>query len=285
MPPHPRDVPYRLDPKPLGLGGCAKVTRGQHRKDGHVAAVKQAFDHPLFVARLEREIRVQAQIRHPNVMPVMEHSRGFYWYAMPLASTDLSDFRATEGLSSETLVDVLIEAWDGLQAAHALGHVHRDVTPRNILRVDERWVISDFGLVTKGDRVSLESLTRTGVVLGTTGFIAPEVLADPRAASPQSDAYSLGVIASWALTGHWPAHGMLLPLPPQEDWGEFVRLATESEPVKRRDATDWLLTRQRQGQEAQWFRDRNACFNCGGLEFVGPSDQCIVCGSINVGGY
>jgi serine/threonine-protein kinase len=262
------------------------VTRGVHRDDRHVAAVKEAFDHPRFITRLEREIKVQRQISHPNVMPVIHASPEHLWYSMPLADTDLHAFRESSDWDPGHLGTILLETWRGLTAAHAIGHVHRDVTPRNILRVGERCVVSDFGLVTKGDRESLASLTRAGAELGTTGFIAPEVLRDPRAASPASDLFSLGVIASWAMTGTWPKEGSLLVLPKDPDWADFVRRAVATQPLERLSAAGWLLERERAEAAEAWHRERNACFFCGSLQgFFGPSLQCFSCKVPNVAGY
>ena len=230
--------PYHLDPRPLGHGGCAKVTRGTHRDTGTVAAVKQAFDHPQMLARLQREIEVQSQIEHPNVMPVIEYNTKYLWYSMPLASTDLAGLRQRHGVTPDDLVRIVDDVWNGLEAAHRLGHVHRDITPRNILLVDDHWVISDFGLVTKGDRDSLLTLTRTGAAIGTAGFVAPEVVHDPRSASPASDAYSLGIVASWAMTGSWPREGALVALPKDPTWAEFVRATCGTDPSERLDIGD-----------------------------------------------
>lgn len=280
-----RKPPYRLDPRPLGHGGCAKVTRGVHREDGHVAAVKEAFDHPVFITRLEREIKVQRQIDHPNVMPVLHHSPEHYWYSMPLAETDLHDYRASPEWRPGELAEILLYAWRGLTAAHATGHTHRDVTPRNILRVDGRWVVSDFGLVSKGDRDSFVSLTRTGAELGTAGFVAPEVRDNPRAASPASDLFSLGVIASWATTGAWPVQGAMLALPGDSEWSEFIGLAIAGPPERFR-AVEWLLARQRAAAYDAWHRERYACFFCGSLTgFFGPAMQCHTCKVPNAAGY
>jgi serine/threonine protein kinase len=278
----PRRPPYRLEAEPLGYGGCARVTLGTHRDDGHVAAVKQAYDAPIFVARLQREIEVQQKIDHPNVMPILDASPGFYWYAMPVADTDLTAFRAADVWSERALTKILTDVWKGLGAAHHLGHVHRDLTPGNVLRLAGKWVVSDFGLVTKGERESLLTLTRTGAQLGTAGFIAPEVIEDPHSAIPESDIYSLGVLASWAVSGQWPMQGMMLPVPLDSEWAQFVNLATARQPSQRRDAISWLRRRE---LDESWH-ERTSCMFCGEQQgFTGASQQCVVCKGPNVWGY
>lgn len=268
-----RRPPYRLEPAPLGYGGFAKVTRGVHRETGEVAAVKQAFDAPVFRQRLRREIEVQIQIDHPNVMPIHEYHLGHEWYSMPLADEDLEHYRASPQWSLRTLPTVIREAWEGLKSAHQLGHVHRDVTPRNVLRIGGRWLISDFGLVTKGERESLESLTRTGAAVGTRGFIAPEVERDPATAPPSSDIYSLGRIVAWAVSGTWPASAALQEIPLGE-WHDFVDAATRSAD-ERYAAINHLAAIE---YRARYERE-NSCLVCGqAAGFVGHGFFCANCG-------
>ena len=87
----------------------------------------------------------------------------------------------------------------GADHMHAHACVHRDVSPTNVRRRDDngRWVLADMGLVSRGRG---DALTRFGQTFGTPFFTAPEVHHDPRAATPASDVYSLGALASWFTT-------------------------------------------------------------------------------------
>ena len=225
---------YRLDPAPLGEGGYAKVFRATVKDSGAVVAFKKAKNG--FAdggVRLRREVRAMVDLAdHPNVMNVLDADDTHRWYVMPLAEGDLDAFR--EAMAPERLVDALSQVAAALGAAHDLGLVHRDVTPKNILAFDgrSRWVVADWGLVRGPRGATTRKLTRTGVVLGTEGFIAPEVLRDAhREASPAADVYSLGRVAAWAVTGKWPLAGELLL--PNGPWRRLVRDATRSDAAAR----------------------------------------------------
>lgn len=76
------------------------------------------------VARLRREIQEQTKITHPHVMPILDHAPDFAWFTMPLAETHLADRRAQ--MTEDEIVQMLDEAAQGLEAAHAIDVVHRD---------------------------------------------------------------------------------------------------------------------------------------------------------------
>jgi eukaryotic-like serine/threonine-protein kinase len=225
---------YRLDPKPLGAGGYAEVFRAEEKDTGRVVAFKRARDrHGDGPTRLRREVNAMVALReHLNVMDVLDADERHQWYVMPLADGDLDKLNAS--LPADGLVDALSQVAEGLRAAHDLGLIHRDVTPKNILYFsdDARWVVADWGLVRGPRGRTSDKLTRTGVVLGTEGFIAPEVLRDAhRAATPAADVYSLGRVAAWATTGTWPLAGETLL--PDGPWRSLVRHATRADSEAR----------------------------------------------------
>ncbi len=107
-------------------------------------------------------------------------------------------------LEPRRLVNLLVHACHGLQAAHDAGVIHRDIKPGNLLVLpDETVKITDFGVSRAGDQTTL---TQTGMVMGTAQYLAPE-LALGKPATARSDLYALGIIAYEALVGKRPVHG------------------------------------------------------------------------------
>jgi serine/threonine-protein kinase len=155
---------------------------------------------------------------------------------MPPALGNLQDLR--DSVDEEELASLLVGAADALAIAHRGRHIHRDLTPPNLLALPgaagRRWVVADWGLVTRPYRSGSIPLTGAGIALGTEGFAAPEVLADGRSATSASDVYSLGQIAAWYLTGTVPLAGVrVLPEGRQIHWRSFVRACTEPDPGRR----------------------------------------------------
>jgi eukaryotic-like serine/threonine-protein kinase len=99
--------------------------------------------------RFQREVRIQSQITHPNIMPVLGYDLEASppWFTMPLATqsfeTKLVEDRANQTFDSEPWQDILA----AVEELHRLGYVHRDLKPANILLVGAKWVVSDFGLI------------------------------------------------------------------------------------------------------------------------------------------
>lgn len=174
---------------------------------------------------------------HAAVMPVLDVADDWTWYVMPLALGNLQELR--EQLDDAELLRAIDSAAWGLQAAHERGYSHRDVTPRNILALPDnsapagrRWVIADFGLVRRPPGQTTAVLTRSGQVIGTGGFVAPEMLRDSALnAGSAPDVYGLGRVAAWATTGTWPPAGE--DLLPSGRWRAFVRAATNRDPRRR----------------------------------------------------
>jgi serine/threonine-protein kinase len=157
-------------------------------------------------------------------------------------------------LSPDRVLDVIAAAASALAAAHAAGLVHRDVKPGNLLLARDGQVkITDFGIAHAADATPL---TRTGALLGTPQYVAPEQ-ASGMSATPATDLYGLGVIAYEMLTGRPPYEGPagavllahrdspLPPLPPSAPpgLGEMVLALTAKDPAARPDGAaavaDW----------------------------------------------
>jgi serine/threonine protein kinase len=189
-----------------GRGGMGVVYRATELSLGRPVALKlltpdRARDRD-FRERFQRESRMAAAIDHPNVIPVYAAGEydGFLYLVMRyVGGTDLHKLLRAEGsLDPSRAAQLVAQVAAALDAAHAAGLVHRDVKPANVLLAEDgRIILTDFGIAAlDGD----PALTRTGALVGSPGFIAPERL-DGEPGGPASDLWSLGATLYVALTG------------------------------------------------------------------------------------
>jgi serine/threonine-protein kinase len=237
VPPQPESVSekglYRLAPRTLGIGTYSKVFKAENRDTGEVVALKRAKENNDARARIKREIEAQSLLApHPHIMPIYDHDPGHTWYTMPVAENTLLDLR--DQLDEDGLVSILEDLSRALEVAHEQNMIHRDISPKNILALPgttsgaRRWVVADWGMVSRQYGPGSPRLTRTGMGMGTPGFDAPELDLDPTSATPAADVYSLGRVAAWFVMRVWPTSGHpLLPTGPVLRWRLFVKNCTE----------------------------------------------------------
>jgi serine/threonine-protein kinase len=206
---------YRLD-APLGTGATATVWRAHDEMYDRTVAVKLvkspgAADPMDASERLRREARAAARLDHPNVTYVFDYGETSLrdgvtqpFLVMELLEGESLEQRLGRGpLPWREAVDVCAQVADGLDAAHAAGIVHRDVKPANVFLARDAVKVLDFGIAaTAWD----PSMTRTGQVVGTPWYLAPERLVG-KPAGPTSDVYSLGCVLHHALMGTPPFEG------------------------------------------------------------------------------
>ena len=193
---------YRIV-REVGRGGMGVVYEAVEESLGRTVALKlvapERAGEPGFRERFIAESRLAASIDHPNVLPVFGagESDGTLWLSMRLV--DGSDLRSAAPLAPQRAAATVAQVGAALDAAHARRLVHRDVKPANVLltRSDHAY-LTDFGLVKALDASA--DLTRTGDVVGTLDYVAPERI---RGAGdgPAADLYSLGCVLYFALTG------------------------------------------------------------------------------------
>ncbi|MCW2815457.1 MAG: Serine/threonine protein kinase [Nocardioides sp.] len=193
----------------VGRGGMGTVWLCRDTRLGRQVAVKQVGRLPgessTHLARALREARSSAMLNHPHVVAVYDavEEGDHAWLVMEyVPSRTLAEMVAAEGpLPPEQVAWFGAQAADGLAAAHAAGIVHRDVKPSNVLVTDEGLVkITDFGIArTHGQ----EAITRTGIVLGTPSYFAPE-LARGLEPQPSADVWALGATLFMAVEGQAP---------------------------------------------------------------------------------
>lgn len=188
----------------LGGGGQATVHRARHAESGVPAAVKlfhrAVWTDRAFRVRFRRECDALTALDHPNVVPILDcgEDDGRGYLAMGLAAEGSLAERIARGpVRPEQALVILGGVASALDAAHSAGLLHRDVTPGNILLDREGPWLADFGIAR---RLDATFLTAEDQLIGTAGYLAPEVIAGARAV-PASDRYALAAVAFEALTG------------------------------------------------------------------------------------
>jgi serine/threonine protein kinase len=197
----------------VGTGGMSSVYRARDTVLERRVALKILHEHfssdPEYVERFRREARAIAQLNHPNIVTVIDRGdfRGRQFIVFELVPGDnLKDVVRRYGpLPVPEALALTHQIARGLSFAHEHGVVHRDVKPQNVL-LDESGSakVTDFGIARSLDPG--DGLTQTGTVLGTSDYVAPELLSGRRG-DARSDQYSLGVLLYELLTGEVPYSG------------------------------------------------------------------------------
>ncbi len=193
----------------IGVGGMGVVYRAEQTKINRLVALKMLLPeyivYPDLVARVEREARTAGQIDHPNVVTITDlgvtSEFGPYIAMELLRGQELATVVENAGgrMEPADAVDVIRQVLAGLEAAHKKGVIHRDLKPENIfLSTDDegkrRVKVLDFGISKLRDDKELNSLTRTGTVMGTPQFMAPEQAAGARDQDARIDLYATGAV-------------------------------------------------------------------------------------------
>jgi hypothetical protein len=202
---------YRLGER-IAAGGMGAVYRAVDETLGRQVAVKvlrrELAHDPTFLERFRREARAAAGLSHPGVAGVYDYGElgGQPFIVMELVEGETLAERLAAGgrLPWREAFAIGEQVAAALAAAHAHGLVHRDVKPANILLGrDGRAKVTDFGIA---QAAQTATLTRTGMVLGSANYVAPEQ-AKGGHVGPAADLYSLGCVLFEAVTGETPYRG------------------------------------------------------------------------------
>ncbi len=214
--------------KLLGEGGMGAVYEARHVEIRQKVAVKLlhfqlARDHEIR-QRFFREAMAAGEIGHENIIQMHDIGRdvtGAVYLVMEiLKGESLAERVIRDGaMPVDRAVDIMLQVLDALDASHRKGIVHRDMKPENIFLCrlggrDDFVKILDFGIAKVKDPADGESLTRTGTMMGTSHYMAPEQIAGDREADHRIDIYACGVILYQMLVGHVPfdatsVHGVI----------------------------------------------------------------------------
>ncbi len=198
----------------IGAGGMGVVFRAEHVDMRRQVAIKvlplYAEQDPRIHSRFLTEIRVVAQLQHPNIVTAMDSGTvsapnevSLRYFVMELVQgEDLEESVNLKGpLSPAKACDIIHQIAAALGEAHKHNLVHRDIKPSNIrLTLEGQAKLLDFGLT----RRFSHRMTEQGMILGTLDFMAPEQTCDAGAVDIRADIYALGGTLFWCLTGKTP---------------------------------------------------------------------------------
>jgi serine/threonine protein kinase/tetratricopeptide (TPR) repeat protein len=157
------------------------------------------------------EVRVTANLQHPNLVPLFESGEagGLLYYVMPFIDGEsLRDRLAREGqLRIDEALQITREIADGLEHAHRAGIIHRDIKPENVLLTGGHAVLMDFGIARAVNAAGSPRLTEVGLAIGTPPYMSPEQSLGESELDGRSDQYSLATVLFELLAGEPPYTG------------------------------------------------------------------------------
>jgi eukaryotic-like serine/threonine-protein kinase len=259
---------YRLQSQ-IAAGGVGEVWRAEDTLLTRPVAVKllraEYAGHTETLARFRAEARHAGALSHPAIARVYDYGDPVpplpAFLVMELVDgPSLAAVLAAAPLGAANTMDVVAQVAAGLQTAHTAGLVHRDIKPANLLLgADGQVKITDFGIAHVAGSVPV---TRTGIVMGTPAYLAPERVSGA-SATPAADLYSLGVVAYECLAGAAPFAGKPLevavahrdlPLPPfphpvPAEVARLIGEMTAKDPAARPASAQEVATRASQLHE------------------------------------
>ncbi len=199
--------------KEAGRGGMATVYLARdlkHDRDVAIKVLHQDLGASIGPDRFLREIKVAANLQHPNILPLFDSGQaaGLLYYVMPYVEGEsLADRLESEGqLAVEFAVQVTREVAEALDHAHKHGIIHRDIKPDNVMLIGKHAIVADFGISRAVEAGQGESLTQTGMAVGTPLYMSPEQAAGAKI-DGRADIYSLGCMLYELLSGEPPFTG------------------------------------------------------------------------------
>jgi len=196
----------------LGRGGMATVYMAydrRHQRDVAIKVLRPEISMTIGASRFLSEIQIVARMVHPHILPLHDSGEadGFVYYVMPfIDGGSLRDTLMREKrMSAARAIELAVPIADALTYAHHLGVLHRDIKPENVLFASAHPIVADFGIAKAvSSATSGAQLTRTGISLGTPGYMSPEQAAGFADVDARTDVYSLAVLVYEMITGEVP---------------------------------------------------------------------------------
>ncbi|MEW5916625.1 MAG: protein kinase, partial [Gemmatimonadota bacterium] len=204
---------YEIDHE-IGAGGMATVYVARDIRHGRRVALKVLRPELAAVLGSERflsEIRVTANLQHPNLLPLFDsgESAGLLFYVMPFVEGESLRQRLEreKQLPVEETIRIATAIAGALDYAHRHGVIHRDLKPENILLHDGQPLVADFGIALAVSNAGGARITQTGLSLGTPHYMSPEQATGDRNIDGRTDIYALGAVTYEMLSGEPPHNG------------------------------------------------------------------------------
>ena len=198
----------------LGRGGAAVVYLARdNRQERHVAlkVLHKELGQAIGAQRFLREIKHSSALHHPHLLTILDsgESRGTLYYVMPYMSDGSLRTRIAKEkqLPIEDSLRIMKDVGEALSYAHEKGIVHRDIKPDNVLFSGDHACLADFGIARAVDSVAMDTLTSTGLVVGTPAYMSPEQASGEKTVDARSDQYSLACLLYEMITGLPPFIG------------------------------------------------------------------------------
>ena len=202
---------YEIE-RELGQGGMATVYLARdlkHHRQVAIKVVEPELAASIGSERFLREIATAARLTHPHILPLYDSGEagGFLYYVMPYVEGEsLRDRLVREQqLPLDEALQIAREVGDALSYAHSHDVVHRVVKPANILLESGHAVVADFGIARAISAAGGETLTETGMTVGTPAYMSPEQAAGAKNLDGRSDLYALGCVLYEMLAGQPPS--------------------------------------------------------------------------------
>jgi Tol biopolymer transport system component len=198
----------------IGAGGMATVYLARDQRHDRNVALKvlnPELGAVLGVERFLSEIKVTANLQHPNLLPLFDSGEadGLLFYVMPFVEGETLRHRLDreKQLPIDEAIRIAVAVANALDYAHSHHVIHRDLKPENILLQHGQPVVADFGIALAVSKAGGNRVTQTGLSLGTPQYMSPEQATGDRVIDGRTDIYSLGALTYEMLTGEPPHIG------------------------------------------------------------------------------